>query len=92
MTLKKLSACSIQGRKPIIVSEGASAVVSDIKEAAFRVAKEQFLAGMAYEPSSGLYYDYKVVNQILLLYITSKTKFYKLPAARNKPKEFKKKI
>ena len=45
-----------------IVSGGASSVVSDIKEAAFRVAKEQFLAGMAYEPSSGLYYDYKVLN------------------------------
>ena len=69
VTLKKLSACNfgcIQGRKPIIVSGGASAVVSDIKEAAFRVAKEQYLAGMAYEPSSGLYYDYKVVIQILV--------------------------
>ena len=52
-----------------MASGGASAVVSDIKEAAFRVAKEQFLAGMAYEPSSGLYYDYKVLNQILLIYI-----------------------
>ena len=50
-----------------MASGGSSAVVSDIKEAAFRVAKEQFLAGMAYEPSSGLYYDYKVVNQILLI-------------------------
>ena len=40
--------------------EEKSTVVSDCKEAAFQVAKEQFLAGMAYEPSSGLYYDYKV--------------------------------
>ena len=41
-------------------NDGTNSVVSDCKEAAFQVAKEQFLAGMAYEPSSGLYYDYKV--------------------------------
>merc|ERR1719419_1568811 len=39
--------------------EHTSGVLSDCKEAAFQVAKEQFLAGMAYEHTSGLYYDYK---------------------------------
>ena len=36
-----------------VVETNRNSVLSDCKEAAFQVAKEQFLAGMAYEHTSG---------------------------------------
>ena len=39
--------------------DAASELVKEVTAAASEVAREQFLASMAYEETSGLYYDYK---------------------------------
>ena len=50
---------SNQQAKQDVEKDAASALVREVTEAASEVAREQFLASMAYEETSGLYYDYK---------------------------------
>ena len=50
---------SNQQAKSDVEKDAASALVREVTEAASEVARDQFLASMAYEETSGLYYDYK---------------------------------